>query len=68
MNNNGNIATHDPTRRVLSQFTFEGCDVTFEYFADRTSGELNNKTVDVVDRLLSGDAGMIVEGKDIKWS
>jgi hypothetical protein len=51
---------------VLSQFTFEGCDVPSEYVADRTPGELNSKTVDVVGRLLSGDAGMIVEGKDIK--
>jgi hypothetical protein len=32
------------------------------------SGELNNKMVDVVDRLLFGDAGIIVAGRDIKTS
>jgi hypothetical protein len=52
MNNNGNIATLAPVRAMLSQFTFEGCDVPLEYVTDRTSGELNNKTVDVVGRPL----------------
>jgi hypothetical protein len=66
MNNNGNTVTHDPVCGVLSQFTFEGCDVPSEYFTDRTPGELNNKPVDVAGRLVSGDARMIVECKDIK--
>ena len=38
------------------KINFEDSDVPFGYVANPTQGELNNKTFDMVDCLMSGDA------------
>ena len=55
-------------QQAVITIKFEDGDVPFGYVADPTPGELNNKTVDMVDCLVFGEAGVIVRGRDIKTS
>ena len=63
------IMTHQQyIQQAVITIKFEDGDVPFGYVADPTPGELNNKTVDMVDCLVFGEAGVIVRGRDIKTS
>jgi len=55
-------------QQAVIKIKFEDGDVPFGYVADPTPGELNNKTVDMVDCLVFREAGVIVRGSDIKTS
>ena len=55
-------------QQAVIKIKFEDGDVPFGYVADPTPGELNNKTVDMADCLVFGEAGVIVRGSDIKTS
>jgi len=44
-------------QQAVIKIKFEDGDVPFGYVADPTPGELNNKTVDMVECLVFGEAG-----------
>lgn len=53
-------------QQAVIKIKLEDSDVPFGYVADPTPRELNNKTVDMVECLVFGEAGVNVRGSDIK--